>query len=192
MLDFDPARSWVELEERLARTESPRQRQLLQVVIDHVKAEIGRDVDGLMATLVAEPNYHFWVGGRDVGPKGYEGVRTYYEDFVADGGAVLESIKERIVVDDDTISHENLNRNLVSGRIARRRGYTVPDESGHYLVRFRTVIWWSFDDAGLAYGEDSYSTIDPDDWERVADDDLPAAYLDYLTEIGRLDVAAAP
>ena len=186
MLDFDPTRSWQALEERLERTESPRQRQLLQVVIDHVKAEVARDVDGLMATLVADPKYYFWVGGKDVGPKGFEGVRTYYENFVADGGAVLESIKERIVVDDDTIAHENINRNLVSGEIAKRRGYTVPDTAGHFLVRFRTVIWWSFDEAGLAYGEDSYSTIDPDDWERVPEEELPQGYLDYLAEIGKL------
>ena len=45
MLDFDQAVSWKALEERRDRTESPRQRQLLQVVIDHVKAEVAR---GLM------------------------------------------------------------------------------------------------------------------------------------------------
>jgi hypothetical protein len=183
MLDFDPTRSWQALKERQARTESPRHRQLLQEVINHVKAEVYRDIDGLMGTLVAEPSYHFWVGGKDVGPKGYDGIRTYYDDFVAGGGAVLESIKERIVVDDDTISHEGPIVNIVSGAIAKRRGYTVPDESGHYAVRFRNVVWWSFDTAGKAYGEDSYTTFHPDDWERLADDDLPQGYLDYLAEI---------
>jgi hypothetical protein len=190
MLDFDTRRSWAALQERLDRTEDPRHRQLLQVVIDHVQGEIARDVDALMGTLVAEPDYHFWVGGKDVGPKGYEGIRTYYEDFVADGGAVLESVKDRIVVDDDTISHEGPVRNLVSGTIAARRGYTVPDTSGHYLVRFRNVVWWSFDETGKARGEDSYSTFHPDDWERVPDAELPACYLEYLVEIGKLDIVA--
>jgi hypothetical protein len=187
MLDFDQSACWRALEEHRDRTESPRQRQLLQVVIDHVKAEVARSVDGLMATLVAEPNYHFWIDGQDKGPKGYDAVRSYYENFVLGGGAVFESIKERIVVDDDTISHEGPMRNLVSGTIAKARGYTVPDETGHYLVTFRNVVWWSFDEAGLALGEDSYTTKHPDDWQRVADEDLPECYLDYLAEIGKLD-----
>ena len=190
MLDFDQSVVWRELESRLARTEKPRHRQLLQVVIDHGRAEVNRDLDGLMATLVAEPNYHFWIGGKDLGPKGYDGVRSYYEAFVLGGGAIFESIKERIVVDDDTISHEGPIRNLVSGAIAKARGYTVPDEDGHYLVTFRNVVYWSFDDAGLALGEDSYTAMNPDDWERVADEELPPCYLDYLAEIGKLDVPA--
>src|ERR671939_653320 len=115
MLDFDPARGWAALEEKCSRTESPRHRQLLQVVIDHVKAEVDRSLDGLMATLVADPQYHFWVRGKDVGPKGYDAVRSYYEAFVLGGGAVFESIKERIVVDDHTVTHEGPTRNLVSG-----------------------------------------------------------------------------
>jgi len=191
MLEFDPAVGWAALEERQARCESARHRQLLQVVIDHVKAEVDRDVDGLMATLVAEPAYHFWIGGRDLGPKGYDAVRTYYEDFVLGGGAVFESIKERIVVDDDTISHEGPVRNLVSGAIAKRRGYSVPDEDGHYLVTFRNVVWWSFDESGLALGEDAYTVMNPDDWQRVPHEELPACYLDYLAEIGELDPSAA-
>jgi len=184
MLDFDQSVSWKALEERRDRTGSPRQRQLLQVVIDHVKAEVARSLDGLMATLVAEPNYHFWIDGKDLGPKGYDGVRSYYEAFVLGGGAVFESIKERIVVDDDTISHEGPVRNLVSGAIAKARGYTVPDDTGHYLVTFRNVVWWSFDESGLALGEDSYTTKDPDDWTRIADEALPQCYVDYLAEIG--------
>jgi hypothetical protein len=189
MLMFDQSLGWLALEERQARTASARQRLLLQTVIDHVKAEVGLSVDGLMDTLVAEPRYRFWVGGRDVGPKGYDEVRAYYENFVADGGAILESVKERIVVDDDTISHEGEIRNLVSGTIAKRRGYSVPDESGHYLVRFRNVVWWSFDDAGKALGEDSYSALDLEAWEHVADDELPSCYLRYLEMIGARDHA---
>lgn len=191
MLDFDQSVGWRALDERQARTDSPWQRQLLQTVIDHVKAEVGLSIDGLMDTLVANPQYHLWIGGKDLGPKGYEQVRAYYEKFVADGGAVFESIKERIVVDDETISHEGTMRNLVSGAIAKRRGYTIPYETGHYLVNFRNVVWWSFDAAGKALGEDSYTTMHPDDWQRIPDDELPACYLEYLERIGKLDIAAA-
>ena len=184
MLTFDQSTIWQALEERLARTQHPRHRQLLSVVIAHGKAEAARDLDGLMATLVADPQYHFRTAGRDHGPKGYDAVRAYYLDFVLGGGAVFESPKERIIVDDDMVGHEGTLSTLVSGAIARRRGYDVPAETGHYLVRHRGVVLWSFDDAGLALGEDSYSQIHPDDWVHVPDEDLPLVYVDYLAEIG--------
>jgi hypothetical protein len=190
-LDFVPARSWEALQARLDRTENQRHRQLLQVVINHVKFEIDRSLDGLMGTLVADPQYHFWSNGKDHGPKGYDAVRSYYEAFVLDGGAVFESIKERIVVDDDIVSHEGATHNLVSGEIAKRRGYTVPDATGHYLVHFRNNVWWSFDESGLALGEDSYTQFDRDAWERIPDQNLPKCYLDHLAEIGKLNVARA-
>jgi hypothetical protein len=189
VLQFDQSVCWRELEAYQATRTSPRHKQLLQTVIDHTKAEVNRSLDGLMATLVPEPEYHFWVkSGEDVGPKGYDAVRNYYEAFVLGGGAIFESIKLRIVVDDDTVAHEGVMRNLVSGSIAKNRGYSVPDEHGHYLVGFRNVVWWSMNADGLAYGEDSYTVIHPDHWERVPDQDLPACYVDYLAEIGRLDV----
>lgn len=181
---IDQAQMWVALEERLANTENPRHRQMLQVVIEHAKAEADRSVERLMATLVDDPQYHFWVGGRDIGPKGFDAVRTYYVDFVRGGGAIFESPKDRIVVDDDNVVSEAEVVNLVSGQIARRRGYLVPDESGHYVVRFRNVVWFEFaDDPTRALGEDSYTSIDPAAFERVRDEDLPPDYLEYLAEL---------
>jgi hypothetical protein len=113
-------------------------------------------------------------------------VRSYYEQFLWGGGAFFESRKDRIAIDGRTITHEGPVRNLVSGGIAKRRGYSVPDESGHYVVHFRNVVWWSFDEGSFALGEDSYTTMHPDAWEPVADADLPAMYVDYLAEITSL------
>ena len=183
MLDFDPARGWEALEARLARTESLRQRKMLETVIEHVKAEADRSLDRLMDTLVAEPEYHFWVGGKDVGPKGYQAVRAYYASFVAGGGAVFQTPKDRIVVDDDAIAYEGVITNIVPGRVAKARGYGIDDEDAHYLVRFRNVVFWSFDADGLALGEDSYTTIDPDDFDVLEASDLPQEYLDYLDSL---------
>jgi len=184
MIEFDQAVGWQALEERLAETESPRQRTLLQCVIDHAKAEAVGDVDGLMATLVAEPRYHFWSARGDTGPKGAAGVRKYYEDYIKGGGAILVSRKDRIAVDDRTIIHEGVISTLASWQIAKARGYTIPEEKGHYLLRMRSVILWSFDDAGRAYGEDSYTTIEPDDFDKLDHADLPQVYVDYLASIG--------
>jgi hypothetical protein len=184
VLQFDQSIGWEALEKRLAETESPRQRRLIQVVIDHARAEAVGDIDGLMATLVAEPEYHFWGSGGDRGPKGAAGVRAYYEDYVSSGAAILESRKDRIAVDDSTIIHEGVISTLVSWDIAKARGYAIPEERGHYLVRMRSVILWSFDEAGLALGEDAYTTIQPGDFVAVPDDELPPVYVDYLASIG--------
>jgi len=184
VIDFDPTRTYADLEVRLASTESPRQRTLIEAVIAHGKAEAARDLDGLMATLVEEPMYHFWVGQRDVGPKGYSSVRAYYQQFVLSGGAVFESPKHRIVVDDNSVVHEGIITTLASGRIAKARGYDVDDLEAHYALRMRNTVLWSFDERALAFGEDSYTVIAPEDFEKIADDQLPTVYVDYLAEIG--------
>jgi hypothetical protein len=145
-----------------------------------------------MSTLVDEPQYHFWIGGRDAGPKGGADVSAYYHDFVASGGAVFESPKERIVVDDHNVVSEAEVRNLVPGHVAKRRGYNIPDEAGHYLVWFRNVTFFAFgDDPTRALGEDSYTTMDPDAFQRVDDADLPTVYLDYLGQLSGVAPAAA-
>ena len=186
MITFDQSIGWQALEERLAVTESPRQRRLIETVIAHAKAEAEFDLDGLMKTLVAEPAYHFWRDGKDFGPKGYDGVRKYYDDFVASGAAVLTSRKDRIVVDDFSITHEGIISTLGTGKIAKARGYhNIDDENAHYLMRSRTNILWSFDEDGLAYGEDAYGSSDPDDVEKIAIADLPQVYVDYLARLGR-------
>lgn len=182
---FDQARMWEALEQRLAHTDDPRHRQMLEVVIEHSKAEADRSVERLMATLTDDPQYHFWVRGRDVGPKGRDEVEAYYRRFASSGGAVFESPKERIVVDDHTVVSEATVANYVPGQVAVARGYSVPDDTGHYLVRFRNVVFFAFaEDPTRAVGEDSITSMDPDDWERVDDPDLPQAYLDHLAELG--------
>ena len=183
-MEFDQSITWQALEERLARTTNPRHRQMLQTVIDHAKAESSGDVDGLMATLGDDPQYHFWSGGNDWGPKGYDGVRAFYEDFVASGAGFFESRKPRIVVDDDNVVTESVMRGIVPGAIAQQRGYDIPDVNGHYIVTARTAIFWPFDEAGTLIGEDSYGSSDVTDFQRVPDDELPAEYVAMLEAIG--------
>jgi hypothetical protein len=183
-MQLDQSTMWQAIEERLAITTNPRHRAMLEVVIAHARAEADRSVERLIATLVDDPQYHFWVGGRDVGPKGRAAVVAYYEQFVGSGGAVFESPKDRVVVDDHNVVSEAEVRNVVPGSVAKRRGYRVPDESGHYVVCFRNVVFFEFgDDPTQALGEDSYTTFDPDRFERIDDADLPAAYRTYLAEL---------
>jgi hypothetical protein len=183
-MEFDQSISWQQLEERLARTTNPRHRKMLQTVIDHARAESRGDVDGLMATLSDDPQYHFWSGGRDWGPKGQAAVRAYYEGFVASGAGFFESYKPRIVVDDDNVVTESVMRGIVPGVIARERGYDVPDVDAHYLVTARTAIFWPFNEACELVSEDSYGSSDVKEWELVPDHELPAAYVAMLDAIG--------
>jgi hypothetical protein len=188
-VDFDQSLSWQNLEVRLARTTDPRHRKMIETVIAHAKAESYGDVDGLMATLSDDPQYHFWSGGNDWGPKGRDAVRAFYEDFVASGAGFFESVKVRVVVDDDTVVTESAMRGIVPGAVARARGCDVPDLDGHYYVTARTAIFWPFDAAGELIGEDSYGSSDPRVCERVPDDELPAEYVAMLGAIGH---AGAP
>jgi hypothetical protein len=189
MLAFDTSITWQHLEERLQRTTSPRQRRMLQTIIDHAKAEAAGSVDGLMATLCADPRYHFWSGGQDWGPKGNAAVRGFYENFVAGGEGFFESRKSRIVVDDDAVVTETELRQLVPGAVAARRGYAIPDPDGHYLVYARTVILWPFNEAGELLGEDSYGSSDTSVFEQVPFDELPPAYVAMLHQIGLADAS---
>ncbi len=99
-MSFDQAKIWQALEVRLAITENPRNRQMLQTVIEHSKAEAARDLGQMMAALVDNPQMHNWFNGRDHGPKGLEAVTKYYRNFCTNGAAVFESPKDRVVVDD--------------------------------------------------------------------------------------------
>ena len=191
-MDLDQSISWQQLEERLARTTSPRHRLMLQTVIDHAKAESRGDVDGLMATLSDDPQYHFWnPTGQDWGPKGLTGVREFYEKFVVSGAGFFESYKPRIVVDDDNVVTESVMRGIVPGVIARARGCDIDDVNGHYLVTARTAIFWPFDEEGKLIGEDSYGVSDATACRRVADDELPAEYVAMLDAIGFVGVPAS-
>ena len=187
-LQFDPSRTFTEFDTAIASAANPRQARMLRIVQDHARAEVERDLEGLMATLVADPEYHFWVQGRDMGPKGHDVVRAYYTDYVNGGGAVLESTFDRLTVDDGSVVQDGRIRNLLPAAVARRRGYAIPDDVAHVIVTFRSLVIWPFDDGDdehcLLLGEDSYAPLDLDAWEPVADADLPGYYLDYLAEIG--------
>ena len=69
--------------EKIAKTENPRHRQMLEVVREHLVAENDSDIERVMATLTENPAYHTREPGGDNGPKGRDGVRAYYEGFFA-------------------------------------------------------------------------------------------------------------
>lgn len=164
------------LTERLEETTNPRHRAMLQVVVEHLRAEVDASVEALLATLVPEPDYHLWQNGSDYGPKGKDQVMGYYQELVDAKRHVLEFDITRIVVDDSNIVTEGWIRAINLGSVARSRGYDVDDDDASYLVTQRVVIFWPFNEQGLMLGEDGYANLDGASARRLTDDELPDAY----------------
>ena len=164
------------LRERLAETETVRQRAMLETVIEHLEAEEAMSVDRLLATLAPEPKYHLWANGADYGPKSREAIAAYYTQLVVDNRAVLEFDIDRIVVDDKCVVTEGWIRAINKGSIAKGRGWMVDDDDADYLVTQRVVIFWPFNAAGQMIGEDGYANLDPRAVRKLDESELPDAY----------------
>ena len=124
METIDQSTAWRFVEERLNRTENPRHRAMLEVVIGHLKAEQELSLDGLMASLVENPVYRMWRNGKDIGPKGYEAVKAYYSALVEARRGILEYRLERLVIDDDNVVTEGAIRAYQPGRAASTSALT--------------------------------------------------------------------
>lgn len=179
---IDPSLGWRKVQERLDRTTEPRQRAMLETVVSHMRAEANLELEGLLEGQVAEPRYHLWGSGIDTGPKGRDAVRAYYTALVEAKRGILEYAIERIVVDDKTVVTEGYIRAYQAAAVARDFGYDIEGERGTYLVRYRALVIWPFDDDGLLLGEDGYAGINPADAERIPRSDLPDAYVAQFGE----------
>jgi len=167
------------VEERLARETEPRRRQLLENVLAHMKAETAGDLDGLMATLAPNPQYHQWgASPADHGPKGRAAVEQFYRDFVASGATNLEYDVERLVVDDDCIVTEGMMRIAYPGATLQAMGRDVDEPSACYLYEARMLVVWPYDADGMLLAEDAYTATDGFAYLRkLGADELPEALI---------------
>jgi hypothetical protein len=186
VIEFDAGQTWTSFEQFRHRASTPRQAQILQTVIDHSRAEVAGDLDGVMETLVDNPRYHDFgvfagvVG--DTGPKGIGPVTDNYQTMVDNGSYIIESRKERVIIDDERLVSEGSFRQILTADAARALGYVDADAVGFFLVRARTVVFWEFDEAGKAQGEDRYVFVQA--VEPLAKEDLPEGYPDGLLAAG--------
>ena len=155
---IDPRRTWAKVEQRLETETDPVLRRNLETVLRHMKAEAVGDIDGLLDTLSDDVAYHAY-GTTDpmVNPVGKDGVRTFYENFVASGATRLQLDVDRLVVDRDCILTEGVMRMAYPGRTLQARGIQVDDPDAFYLYEARMATLWPFDEHGLAKGEDTYT-----------------------------------
>lgn len=154
---IDQRVTWAAVEGRLATETDPILRRNLEVVLRHMKAEAVGDIDGLLDTLSPNPSYHAYGAPLESSPQGRDGVRKFYEDFIASGATKLQFEIDRLVVDKDCVLTEGVMRMAWPGATLAARGIPVDDVDASYLYEARMATLWPFDENGLATGEDTYT-----------------------------------
>ncbi len=162
MAVIDPTVTWRKVEERLAAETDPVLRRNLETVLAHMKAEAVGDIDGLLDTLSDDTSYHTYSSPDipDLNPVGKDGVRRFYEQFIASGATKLQFEIDRLVVDRACILTEGTMRMAYPGSTLAARGITVEDPDASYLYEARMAVLWPFDEQGRATGEDTYTSGD--------------------------------
>jgi SnoaL-like domain len=155
---IDPRVTYRKVEERLETETDPVLRRNLETLLAHMKAEMAGDVDRLLATLSENPQYHAY-GSDDPAssPVGRDGVRAFYDRFIASGAGQLQLDIDRLVVDKECILTEGLMRIAYPGRTLRVMGIDVDDPDAYYMYEARMATLWPFDEHGRAKGEDTYT-----------------------------------
>jgi hypothetical protein len=155
---IDPRVTYRKVEERLETETDPVLRRNLETLLAHMKAEMAGDVDRLLATLSENPQYHAY-GSDDPAssPVGRDGVRAFYDRFIASGAGQLQLDIDRLVVDKECILTEGLMRIAYPGRTLGAMDIDVDDPDAYYMYEARMATLWPFDEHGLAKGEDTYT-----------------------------------
>lgn len=159
--EFDPDASWLPFDAKIATETDPRRRANLERVRDHMRTEIGGDLEGLMATLVDAPRYHFWGAPVESGPKGRDAVEAFYRQMIDNEGHRFHFDVRRIAVDHDTVVTEGSIHQPVDVAALRASGIEEVDgrklEDGEtILAETQIVTVWPIAEDGQIIGEDIY------------------------------------
>jgi hypothetical protein len=172
------------MDAKIAATSSPRHRRNLETVREHMYYEKLLDPDGVMATLSPKANYKLWVDGVDKGPKGIDGIRSWYVDqnIRRQRTFVIEYDLERVVVDDDVVVTEGQMNVIVDGQYARNIYGRACDPEDIFLQSFRQVVFWPVDQDSKLLGEDFYTNGAANDgaWRKLAPEEIPQDWYDLV------------
>ena len=182
-MKFDPHASWQPLRERAAATDNPRHKKLLEEVANHMEAEINGRLEPLMATLTAEPVYHFWrVGPENMVLEGYDAVAGFYTNMFAGKGNQFQVVCERIIVDDGGVITEGQVRQVYKAADLSAMGVTEAageaiDAHDLWLSNAQLITVWPAAPDGRLVGEDIYFGADPmSTLTPIGADELPDYY----------------
>ena len=181
MHKIEPHASWQALEQRAAQETNPRHKKLLTEVRDHMEAEIKGELEPLMATLTADPIYHFW-GNEPSIIQGYDAVKGFYQAMISGGGQQFQVLVDRIVVDDGAVITEGQVKNVQKGANLRAMGIEEVDgkpvgTDELFVTTAQLVTVWPADPDGKLIGEDIYfGENSMNNVERITREDLPDYY----------------
>ena len=122
MTTVDSRRNWALIDTLLEDETDSWRIQMLSQLKEHVQAECGGDLDALMDTLIDDPQFHNWSGNNDIGPKGYDDLRSFYENLIASGSNRFEYAIERIIIGDDTLVTEGEIKVPFAGTMLKAMG----------------------------------------------------------------------
>ncbi len=182
MAKIEPFKSWLPLEARAERETNPRIRAVVLEVRNHMEHEIRGNMAELMATLTAEPVYHFWNPAGPFKLEGRAAVEGFYQNLIASGGNQFEVVVEKIVATEDCVVTEGKVKQVQKGAallaagIKEVQGKAVRDDE-LFLSCAQLVTLWPADVDGKLIGEDIYfgenalTTV-----VRIRREDLPKGY----------------
>src|SRR5437016_3088520 len=154
---IQPKRSFVAIDAKLREVTNPKHRVMLENYRAHLAAEVGADLERIMATMTPEPVYHSYGRGLEAGPKGQAATRAFYQRIFDEGTNVLEREIDRLTVDDWGIVSEGTIHIINPGKVLAARGTKVDDENAHYLLSVRIAAFLPYEN-GLMAGEDTYTS----------------------------------
>ncbi len=153
-----PERSFKKVDAAIAASSSERHKAILENYREHMAAEIDGNRDRILATQVAEPEYHIYGAGvGDTGPKGGDQVRAFYDNIIDNGFNILEYEIDKIFCSDDNLFHEGTLNICFPGKTLKEMGMPIDDVDYYYLYSYRTCAIFPYAASGLALGEDVYS-----------------------------------
>ncbi len=183
-LKINPWNSWLTLEAAWRGQPTERRATLIKAVRDHMEHEIRGNLEPLMATLTAEPIYHFWGGGPgNMVIEGHDAVRAFYSNMMVAGGNQFEVLVENVIVGDDHVVTEGQVKQVRRGAEVRALGIPHIDDAPIedeelILTTAQLVTIWPGDQDGKLVGEDIYFGESPASHaQRITPADLPDYYI---------------
>jgi hypothetical protein len=158
------------LQDRRAEVENPKHAAMLGVLIEHCIAEVkDLNIERTMATLIADPVYHYWgdrsvmrAGGVDPPRSAHRAeVQAAYEAGMREGWLSMHTLElevERFFINDDAIAWDGMQYARVPGGALAANGEPFPDGGtveDEYIKASRSAVFISFRD-GRMVGEDFY------------------------------------
>ncbi|GAA2585950.1 hypothetical protein GCM10010399_14960 [Dactylosporangium fulvum] len=159
-LPIDPMKSLLGIERKRKEITNPKHLHMLDVLEEHVRAELEGDLERIMRTLVPEPEYHFWGSTPQEHFVGNAATRDFYTRIFESGSNQLERTYDRFIIDDYGIFGDGLIKVVVRGALLERLAKNHPgqniDVHGAYVTVRHSAVIIPFSSDGLMKGEDIY------------------------------------